>query len=117
MYCENILALHGPVDVTFQTHPSVQGKGKGKVHNRTDHDDLEGREVYLCSFFNLVTRWGGGWTVSATLRPLYSEQETRYTLYRRLGGPQSRSGRVRKISRSPGFDSRTVQPVANRYTD
>jgi len=60
MYCENILALHGPVDVTFQTHPSVQGKGKGKVHNRTDHDDLEGREVYLCSFFNLVTRWGGG---------------------------------------------------------
>ena len=33
-------------------------------------------------------------------------------LYRRLGGPQGRSGRVRKISPPPGFDPRTVQPVA-----
>ena len=31
---------------------------------------------------------------------------TRYPLCRRLGGPQSRSGRVRKI-----------QPIAGRYTD
>jgi hypothetical protein len=29
--------------------------------------------------------------------------KTRYPLYRRLGGPQGRSGRVRKISRPPGF--------------
>jgi hypothetical protein len=28
-------------------------------------------------------------------------KETRYQLYRRLGGPQGRSGRVRKISPSP----------------
>jgi hypothetical protein len=42
---------------------------------------------------------------------------TRYQLYRRLGGPQGRSGRVRKISPLPGFDPRTVQPVASRYTD
>ena len=34
--------------------------------------------------------------------------KTRYPLYRRLGGPQGRSGQVRKISPSPGFDSRTV---------
>jgi hypothetical protein len=34
-----------------------------------------------------------------------------------LGGPQGRSGRVRKISPAPGFDPRTVQPVASRYTD
>jgi len=38
-------------------------------------------------------------------------------LYRRLGGPQCRSGRVRKISSPPGFDPRTVQPVACRYSD
>ena len=43
--------------------------------------------------------------------------KTRYPLYRRLGGPQGRSGRVRKISPPPGFDPRTVQPVASRYTD
>ena len=43
--------------------------------------------------------------------------KTRYPLYRRLGGPQGRSGRVRKISLPPGFDPLTAQPVASRYTD
>jgi len=43
--------------------------------------------------------------------------KTRYPLYRRLGGPQCRSERVRKISPPTGFDPRTVHPVANRYTD
>jgi len=28
-----------------------------------------------------------------------------------------RAGRVRKFSHLPGFDPRTVQPVASRYTD
>jgi hypothetical protein len=43
--------------------------------------------------------------------------KTRYPLYRRLGGPQGRSGRMRKISPPPpGFDTRTVQPIASRYT-
>jgi len=37
--------------------------------------------------------------------------------HRRLGGLQGRSGQVRKISPPPGFDPRTVQPVASRYTD
>ena len=35
----------------------------------------------------------------ATLPP----EMTRYPSYRRLGGPQSRSGRVRKVSPLPGF--------------
>ena len=43
--------------------------------------------------------------------------KTQYPLYRRLGGPQGRSGRVWKISPPPGFDPRTAQPVASRYTD
>jgi hypothetical protein len=34
-----------------------------------------------------------------------------------LGRPQGRSGRMRKTSPPPGFDPRTVQPVASRYTD
>ena len=54
-------------------------------------------------------RWGWG----SAPRP---SRFTRYALYRRLGGPQGRSGRVRKISPPPGFDPRTVQPVASRYT-
>ena len=45
-------------------------------------------------------------------------EKTRYPLYIRLGGSQGRSGRVRKMSPpAPGFDPRTVQPVARRYTD
>ena len=38
--------------------------------------------------------------------------KTPYPLYRRLGGPQGRSGQVRKISPPPSFDPRTVQPLA-----
>jgi hypothetical protein len=43
--------------------------------------------------------------------------KTRRPLYRRLGGPQGRSGRVWTISSPPGFNPRPVQPVASRYTD
>ena len=43
--------------------------------------------------------------------------KTRYPLYRRLGGPQGRSGQVQKIWPLPVFNPRTVQPVASRYTD
>ena len=41
----------------------------------------------------------------------------RYPLYKRLGGPQGRYGRVRKISPPTGFDPRTVQPVASHYNE
>ena len=58
-----------------------------------------------------------GWVVDATARPLYPRGKTRYVLYRKLGGSQGRSGRVRKISPPSGFDPRAVQPVASRYTD
>ena len=42
---------------------------------------------------------------------------TQCPLYRRLGVHESLSGRLRKISPSPGSDPRTVQPVASLYTD
>jgi hypothetical protein len=42
--------------------------------------------------------------------------KTRYPLYGRLGGPQGRSGEVRKISLPTGFDPWTVQPVGSGYT-
>ena len=43
--------------------------------------------------------------------------KTRYPLYRRVDGPQGRSGHVRKISPPPEFDPRIVQSVYSRYTD
>jgi hypothetical protein len=54
---------------------------------------------------------GGEGSASRPGRSLPPEK-TRYPSYRRLGGPQGRSGQVRKISPPPGFDPRTVQPVA-----
>ena len=74
-----------------------------------------GVEVWLYSFLNLGAIWV--WVVNATPRSLYPLGKTRYPLYRGLGGPQGRSGQVRKISPPPGFDPRIVQPVASRYTD
>jgi len=41
---------------------------------------------------------------------------TCYALYRRLGGPQGRSGRWGKSLPSSEFDPRTVQPVESLYT-
>ena len=66
-------------------------------------------------FLDLGTEMGVGGQhhVPAALPP----RKTRYPLYRRLGGPQGRSGRVRKMSPPPGFDPWTVQTVASRYTD
>jgi len=65
----------------------------------------------------MTTALEGGEGVSVTLRPLFTPEKTRYPLHSRLGGPQSRSGQVRKISPPPGFDPRTFKLLASRYTD
>ena len=51
---------------------------------------------------------GGQRQVKAALPP----GMTRYPLYRRMGGPQGLSRRVRKISPAPEFDPWTVKTVA-----
>ena len=58
----------------------------------------------------------GGWSASRPGR-FTPGKETRYPWYRRLGVPQGRSGRVRKVSPPQGFDPRTFQAVARRCTD
>jgi hypothetical protein len=55
-------------------------------------------------------RFQMGWVVNATTQAALPSRMTRYPLYRRLGGPQGRSGRVREISSPPWSDPRTVQP-------
>jgi hypothetical protein len=58
--------------------------------------------------------------VSFTRRPLYpQEQSPWYPLDRRLGGPQSRSGRGGEKKNSqplPGLEPPIIQPVAQRCT-
>jgi hypothetical protein len=75
--------------------------GKGKVHFRTGHEDTEREHRYspMLSFTSALDGEGG-----KRHAPVASPSgKTRYQLYRRLGGPQGRSGRVRKISPPPEF--------------
>jgi len=58
---------------------------------------------------------GGEWSAARfghTLPP----RKTQYPIYRRLGGPQGRSGRAENLVPT-GIRSRTVQPVVSHYTD
>ena len=92
-----------------------KGKGKGKGHPTTGHEGPEGeyRYSFTLSLTSALDGVGGQRYAPAALPP----GKTRYPLYRRLGGPQGRSGRVWEISPPPGFDPRTVQPVASCCTD
>ena len=58
--------------------------------------------------------WVGGQVHAPAVLP--PGKENLYPLCRSLCGPQSRSGRVRKISPPSGYDPRTVQTVTNLYT-
>jgi len=44
-------------------------------------------------------------------------RKARYFIYRKLGGLQGWSGRIQKIPPTPGFDTRTVKPIASRHND
>ena len=55
------------------------------------------------------------WSAARPGRTL-SPGKTRYSLYRRLGGPQGRSGREENLVPT-GIRFRTVQPVVSCYTD
>ena len=89
---------------------TVEGHGKrtGNVHPRAVAEDS--------STLSLISALEGvaGQRHAPAALPL---GKTRYPLCKSLGGPQGRSGQVRKISLPPGFNPRTVQPVASRYTD
>jgi len=56
---------------------------------------------------------GGQLNAPASLLP----GKATYPLFRKLVGPQVRSGRVQKISSIPEFDPRTVQSVPSRHND
>jgi hypothetical protein len=55
---------------------------------------------------------GGGWS-----RPSTGRFTPRNKPYRGPGGLQGRYGQVQKKPATPGFQPRTFQPVASRYTD
>jgi len=90
---------------------------KSEVHLRTGNEGPEWEGDYMYSSILSLTAAldgeGGQCHVPSALPPV----KTRYPLYTKLSGPQSRSRQVRKISPLSEFDPRTAQPVASRYTD
>ena len=86
----------------------------GKVHPTTRHEGskVEKRHSYTLSLTPALDGVGGQRHALTAIPP----GMPRYPFYRRLGGPQGRSGRVRKISPPLGID-RIAKPVASRYTD
>jgi len=103
------IIICGLLDWTLFYH--IISWGKSTVHPRSGHEGPEGEKRYssTLSLTSALVGVGGQRHASADLPP----GKTRYP----LGGYQGLSGRVQKISPLPGFDSRTVQLVASRYTD
>jgi hypothetical protein len=66
---------------------------------------------------SLTLALDGGWVVKAIPGRFTPGKETRFPLYRRLDEPQGHSGRVRKVSPTPGFDPRTFKRLASPCTD
>jgi hypothetical protein len=88
-------------------------KDKCKFQPRTGHEGPgeENRHSFTPSLTSTLDGVNGQHHTPVNL----PTGKPRYPSYERLGGPQSRSGRVRKISPQPEFDPRAVQPVKNRY--
>ena len=90
------------IKVKFTEEEATKAQGGGGGHESSTLSLISSLDVGL---------------VSSTPRPLYSRIRPGTYLYRGLGGPHGRSGRVRKISPPPRFDPRTVKSTASRYTD
>ena len=86
-------------------------KIKGKVNPRTHHEGQNGEQSNSYTLPLTSAPNGGGW-----LRPRSDRftpgKEFRYPLYRRLGGPHSKSVNVRKISPLPGLEPGPSSRVA-----
>jgi hypothetical protein len=66
--------------------------------------------------FSTLALDGGEWSASHPGRALSRGKDPLYPLYRRLGGPQSRSGH-RGLCRVSNRDRPVFHPVARHYTD
>jgi hypothetical protein len=106
------ISVHIP---SIKRHDLYHSKGKGKFRPIKGHESPEGEYKYssTLSLTPALDGVGGHRHAPDALPP----GKTQFTLYRRLGVYHGQSELVRKISPPPGFDPRTIQPVASRYTD
>jgi hypothetical protein len=85
--------------------------GEVTFHHKTEHEGPQAEQPHRSTLSLTSALDAGGWLTPPFCR-FTPGKETRYPLYRRLGGPHGRSGRVRVTSDLPKFDPRTIRPVA-----
>jgi hypothetical protein len=81
--------------------------------------EAQGERMYSSYSFTTSALDRGEWSASRPRRAIAPWKDPRYPLYRRLCGPQSRSGHRGKISclcRGSNVDRPVVQSVARHYT-
>ena len=102
----------------IQSGRYISKRTRIKVRPITGLDGSEGEWRYRSTLSLTSALDWDGWLSSPDRFPLPPPpKQTRYLLYRRVGGPHGRFGRVRKTSAPTGFDPQTVQSVARRSTD
>jgi hypothetical protein len=118
----------GKVKEKFAPEPATKGhRGSRFINDKVNSSLVQalrpctgpmahrGSRGIALTFHDHGTRRGEG--TASRPGPSLPPGKNRYPLYSRLVGPQGRSGQVRKISPTQGFDPRTVQPLSSRYTD
>jgi hypothetical protein len=78
------------------------------LHPRTGHEGPGGQQSYIANLS--LTSGPDGVGGQRHAPAVISPGKTRYPLYRRVGGPQGRSGRVRKILSPPASIPGTSSP-------
>jgi len=88
---ENLSNINQKLYALIEFSVRKNDKRQGKVHPRTGQEDPDREKRYI-STLSLTSVQGGVGGQSHVLATLTPGKETRYPLYRRLGGPQGRSG-------------------------
>ena len=106
--------IHTYTHTHTNTHTHIYIKVKVKCSRyRSGVAQRVGRGIALLLHDRGTRR--GEWSAARPGRTL-PPGNTGYSFYRRLGGPQGRSGRAENLFPT-GIRSRTIQPVISRYTD
>ena len=94
----------------------MEYKGKGKGHPKTGHEGTEEEQMYSSTLPSTSALDMGGWSAPRPGRFTPGERPGTHCIGGWVG-PRAGLDGCGKSRLPPGFDARTVQPVASRYTD
>ena len=104
------------IKLWVENNKNLGRKSKANFHPRTSCEGQDWEQMYS-STLSLTSMLDGKWVVNTTSRPLYPRERPGIFFIGDWVGPIAGRDRCRKSLPPPGFDPRTVQPVASRCTD